>query len=144
MQPMLGDGRSKGRDLGDLMATRFGIEAIKSLPAFATRLGHMLEDSMKLFGRDHGALMAAMSGLAAPHFARRLARRSPLDARRIGRRRPRRVGGVEVETSLKVGDAALECQILLDQREDQGLKVRRRGIPEIFGDDRGAVHNRRT
>jgi hypothetical protein len=139
---MLGDSRTKGRDLGDLMATRLGIEAVEILTAFATGFGKVIDDGIESLGRDHDALMATMPGLSATPLARGLTRRRPLDARRIGGRRPRGVSGVEVEACLEVGDASLEGQILLHQREDQGLKLRGSSIPEPFRDDRRPFHAR--
>jgi hypothetical protein len=125
VQAMLGDDRVKGRDLGDLMATRLGVEAFEDAAASAAGLGEVIDDGLDLPGWDQGPLMTPVTGLAAASLARGLARRGSLDARGVGRGGPRGVGGVEIEPCFEVGNSLLERGILPDQPEDQRLEIRR-------------------
>jgi hypothetical protein len=97
------------RDFSDLVSQRIGVVSLKR-GATALALCRLdLEGLSKLFGWDQRSDMAFVPGLSSALAPGRRDRRSPLelDGGRIGGRRLGRIGGVEVEPGLQLGDRFL-------------------------------------
>jgi hypothetical protein len=129
-----------GRDLSDLVSQRIGIVPLPC-GATASALCRLdLEGLSKLFGWDQRSGVSLVTGLSTALAPRRRGRRSPLelDGRRIGGGGLGRIGGVEVEPRLQLGDRLLQLgDPSLQRAEDlqkRGLSLGRDGVPERFRD----------
>ena len=108
MEPVLIDDRQDRRQLGDLMPERLGVvtgEGVAAPPALRRLALDGVTDGL---GRDQGAGMTSMAGLAAPLLARRGSRGPSLDRGGIGGGGPGGVGRVASALLLECGDPALE------------------------------------
>ena len=86
MEPILVHHREDRRQLGDLMPERLGIIAGEGVAAPAALRRLALDDLADCLGRDQGAGMTSMAGLAAPLLARGGGRGPSLDRGRDRRR----------------------------------------------------------
>ena len=99
-----------GRDLSDLVSQGIGIVSLQC-GATALALRRLdLEGLSKLFGWDQRPGVSLVTGLSSALAPGRRDRRSPLelDGGRIGGGRLGRIGGVEVEPRLQLGDPPLQ------------------------------------
>jgi len=79
VEPVLIDHRLDRRHLGDLMPDRFGIVTGEGVAAPAAGRRPALDDLPDALGRDQGADVTLMPGLAAPLLARGRGRGPPLE-----------------------------------------------------------------
>jgi hypothetical protein len=97
------------------------------------------EGLSKLFGRDQRSGVSFVARLSSRLAAGRRGRRSPLepDRGRIGGGGLGRIGGIEVEPGLQLGDPSLQSGEGIPKR---GLGCGRDGVPERFRDRRMRAH----
>ncbi len=137
MEPIFVHDREDRRQFGDLMPQRLGIVAGEGIAAPAALGRPALDDLADLLGRDQGADVTRMSGLAAPLLARGGGRRSSLQRGRVGGGRPGGVGGVPADPLLQLGDPTLDA---IEGGGEGGLHIGRDTAPEGFGDRRYGTH----
>jgi hypothetical protein len=133
-------------DLGDLVSQGLGIVPLER-DATASALRRLdLEGLSELFGWDQRPDVAFVARLSSALAPGRRDRRSPLelDGGRIGGGGLGRVGGIEVEPRLQLGDSFLQVGDPLLQRSNDGLDgrlgFRRNGVPQGFRDRRVRAH----
>jgi hypothetical protein len=133
VESVLIDVGTDGRDLGDLVSHGIGIISLKR-GATALALRRLdLEGLSKLLGWDKRPGVSFVTGLSSALPPGRRGRRPPLklDGGRIGGGRLGRIGGVEVEPRLQLGDASLQRSEGVPKRS---LGIGRNGVPERFTD----------
>jgi hypothetical protein len=127
------------RDLSNLVSQGIGIVSLqRSATALALRRLD-LEGLTKLFSWDQRSGVSLVTGLSSRLASGRRSRRAPLelDGRRIGGGRLGRIGGIEVEPRLQLGDPSLQSSEGVPER---GLGRGRDGFPKRFRDGRVRAH----
>ena len=137
MEPVLVHHGADRRHLGDLMPERLGIVTGEGVAAPAALRRLALDDLADCLGRDQGADVTVMSGLAAPLLARGGGRWPSLERGRVGGGRPGGVGGVPAQPLLQLGDPTLDA---IEGGGEGGLHIGRDAAPEGFGDRRCGTH----
>jgi hypothetical protein len=128
------------RDLHYLVSQGVGIVALQRGATASTLRRLDLEGLSELSGWDQRSGVSLVTGLSSALAPGRRDQRSPLelDGGRISGRGPGRIGGVEVEPRLQLGDCLLQSgDPFLQRAEDlqkRGLSLGRDGAPERFRD----------
>ena len=146
MEAVFIDVGTDGRDLSDLVSQGIGIVSLERGATALTVRRLDLEGLSKLFGWDQRPGVSLVAGLSSALASGRRDRRSPLelDGGRISGGRLGRIGGIEVEPHLQLGDRFLQLgDPSLQRAEDLqkgGLSLGRDGVPERFSDWRVRAH----
>jgi hypothetical protein len=137
MEPVLVHHGPDRRHLGDLVPERLGVVAGQGVAAPAASRRPALDDLADGLGRDQGADVTLMSGLAAPLLARGGGRGPSLDGGWVGGGRPGGVGGVPAQPLLQLGDPPA---VGVDQLRDGGPCLGRHPVPQRLSDRRLILH----
>jgi hypothetical protein len=134
MQAIFIDDRLDLRQIGDLMDDGYGIIAVEMVAAPTARDRLAVAGGAELLGRDQRAERLGMARLSAAVASGRRSRRLALQADRVRGRGLGRIGGVELEPSLQVGDSLLQLGDPspegLHDCQNGRLGFRRYGVPE--------------
>jgi hypothetical protein len=132
--------------LGDLMDQGTGVITEQGVAAAATIGGPTLGDRAQLLGWDQAPQGPAMSRLPTPLPTGGPTGWLALHADGIRRRGLGGIGGIELQPRLQIADASLQLSDLPSERihdgQDGGLRLRRDGVPEGFGDGRPRNHDK--
>lgn len=132
MDAVLDDGGPNLGNLGDLMANRLGIIAIKVVAAAGADGRLALDGADQLLGRHQRPSVAFVSLLAAAFFARGDKPRAAFEMRRVSGRGFRGVRRVGVEAILQRDDLGSQGLHLKPQRLDQRPRLGWRGLPNVL------------
>jgi hypothetical protein len=110
MESVLIDVGTDRRDLGDLVPYWIGVVSLQRGAAASAVRRFDLDGLSDLLGWDECSGMALVTGLSSALSSGRRGRRSPLelDGRGVGGGGLGRVGGVQVEPGLQLGDPLLQ------------------------------------
>jgi hypothetical protein len=140
MKPVFVDRRLNLGQFRDLVNQGGGVITDQGLATAAAIRGPALSDRADFLRRDQAALGPGMSRLPASFPTGGWGRRLAFEPDGIGRRRLGGIGGVELESGLKIADTSLQFSNLslegVHQGQDGDLGFRRDGVPERCGDGR--------